>query len=102
MGREQFSLLNGQITSQNLMKSVFRIAFTKCQAKIHLIGQLLTNQILTYFYTPECALSNGENRRSLSLFVVELFKKYPHPLTFWTDNSSGQCLANKTEPVHEI
>ena len=64
------------------MENVFRIAFTKRQAKAHLIGYLLTNHILTFFHAPECTLSNGENRKSLSLYVLKLFEKWPRPLFF--------------------
>jgi len=50
--------------------------------KILPIGQLLTNQISCSFYTPELTLLNGENRRSLAPFVLELFEKEFSPFTY--------------------
>src|ERR1700722_12809280 len=88
--REQFSLSNGQIISQSPMENTSRISFAKCQTKVYLIGQLVTNQILTYFDKKYCSLSNGENRNSLSNIVFQLFKKQPMVLYFGTD--SRNCL----------
>ena len=72
------------------MENTSRISFAKCQTKVYLIGQLVTNQILTYFDKKYCSLSNGENRNSLSNIVFELFKKQPMVLYFGTD--SRNCL----------
>jgi hypothetical protein len=55
--------------------------------KILPIGQLLTNQISSSFYTPELTLLNGENRRSLAPFVLELFEKEFSPFTSGTDSN---------------
>ncbi len=59
----------------------------------HLIGRLVTNQIFYLFYEEFNFLSNAENRRSLSLSVLELFKKQSHPPTFFTDYTTSNAFA---------
>src|SRR5271154_2704365 len=61
---------------------------SKCLSRIHLMGQLLDQSNLTCFYAQHCSLSNGENRRSLALSILELFKKYSRPSFYWTDSSN--------------
>jgi hypothetical protein len=46
---------------------------------MHLIGPLLTNDILACIDEPESSFSNGENLTSLSCSYQELFEKYPPP-----------------------
>ncbi len=65
--------------------------WSKCFLRIHLIGQLLYQSNLTCFYAQYCSLSNGENRRSLALSILELFKKYP-PAFFFGMGSSPNLI----------
>ena len=72
------------------MEKAFRKPSSKCPRGAHPIGQLLTNQIFPYSYVPRCPLSNGENRRSVAVSVLELFNlQYPTfyfemiVVTFW-------------------
>ena len=59
------------------MENVFRITSTTLSAtfpmKIHLIGQLLDQWNLTCICCADIALSNSENRRSLSCSYQKLF-----------------------------
>ena len=69
------------------MENSFPISFSKCAARIHLIGQLSDQSNFTCFYSPKCPLSNGENRSSLSCSVRQLFKKHQSLLYFENDIS---------------
>ena len=70
------------------MENSFPISFSKCAARIHLIGQLSDQSNFTCFYSPKCPLSNGENRSSLSCSVRQLFKKHQSLLYFENDISN--------------
>ena len=85
--REQFFLSDGHIKIKNPMENSFPISFSKCAARIHLIGQLSDQSNFTCFYSPKCPLSNGENRSSLSCSVRQLFKKHQSLLYFENDIS---------------
>ena len=58
-----------------------------------MFGHLLTTQmttnkmILVLADFPHISLSNGENRMSLPIIVLEIFKKHPGSLYFDADNS---------------
>ena len=78
------------------MENSFPISFSKCAARIHLIGQLSDQSNFTCFYSPKCPLSNGENRSSLSCSVRQLFKKHQSLLYFENDISY-----TKTQKIYE-
>ncbi len=69
-------------------ENVENFHWSRCFLRIHLIGQLLDQSNLTCFYAQHCSLSNGENRRSLALSILELFKKYPPAFFFGMSSSS--------------
>ena len=74
------------------MEKAFQKLFSKCPADAHPIGQLLTNQIFPYIYVPRCSLSNGENRRSLAVCVLELFDSQSPAFYFEMDSSCNNIL----------
>ena len=74
------------------MKKAFRTLSSKCSTDAYPIGQLLTNQIFPYIYVPQCPLSNGENRRSLAVSVLELFNSQSRAFFFETDSSCNDKI----------
>ncbi len=77
------------------MENVFRILSTTFPIEIHLIGQLLDQWNLKYICCPDIALSNGENRMSLSCCYLKLFAIKDCPVTF-----GPPCIPNSSRPIH--
>ena len=59
------------------------IVFQNLNHELTSLVSLLASQILPYFRALESVVSNGENRRPLSPFILELLRKHSDARTFW-------------------